>query len=221
MGSDELLSVLPDAIAAMAEPMVSHDCAAFYLLSKAASQSDKLVMCGQGADEAFAGYHWYPKVHASDLPDAAYINGFVDRPPEAIRQHLNDEWLGSENLPIEFVKDRFRGAGSPLQKALRLDLSIMMPDDPVKRIDNMTMRWGVEARVPFLDHRLIEFVLQIPAEYQLQNGGKNALKTVARDYLPDDLIYRPKGYFPVPPLKFLRGRFLDLARGALTSPAAR
>ena len=74
----------------------------------------------------------------------------------------------------------------------------MLVDDPVKRVDNMTMAWGLEARVPFLDHELVELAAACPPELKLAHGGKGVLKEAARGVVPDAVIDRPKGYFPVP-----------------------
>ena len=97
----------------------------------------------------------------------------------------------------------------------------MLVDDPVKRVDNMTMAWGLEARVPFLDHELVELAARIPAELKVREGGKYVLKEAARSVVPSEVIDRPKGYFPVPALKYIRGPFLQFARDVLNEPAAR
>ena len=55
----------------------------------------------------------------------------------------------------------------------------MLVDDPVKRVDNMTMAWGLEARVPFLDHELVELAAACPPELKLAHGGKGVLKEAA------------------------------------------
>lgn len=60
--AETVLTSMPDCIKAMSEPMVSHDCIGFYLLSEAVSKHVKVVQSGQGADEVFGGYHWYPPV---------------------------------------------------------------------------------------------------------------------------------------------------------------
>jgi len=85
----------------------------------------------------------------------------------------------------------------------------------------MTMAWGLEARVPFLDHELVELAARIPARHKLCDGGKGVLKTVARRLLPHEVIDRKKGYFPVPALKYLQGPYLELVRDALGAQAAR
>lgn len=97
----------------------------------------------------------------------------------------------------------------------------MLVEDPVKRVDNMTMAWGLEARVPFLDHELVELAAACPPELKLAQEGKGVLKEAARRVIPHGVIDRPKGYFPVPALKHLEGPYLDLVRDALHAPAAR
>jgi asparagine synthase (glutamine-hydrolysing) len=97
----------------------------------------------------------------------------------------------------------------------------MLVDDPVKRVDNMTMAWGLEARVPFLDHELVELAARIPAAYKLAEGGKGVLKEAARSVIPAEVIDRPKGYFPVPALKYIQGEYLDFVRGIVDSDRAR
>ena len=96
----------------------------------------------------------------------------------------------------------------------------MLVDDPVKRVDNTTMAWGLEARVPFLDHDLVELAAACPPEHKLADGGKGVLKAIGRRTIPPEVIDRPKGYFPVPALTHLEGGVLDLVRDALLSPAA-
>ena len=91
----------------------------------------------------------------------------------------------------------------------------MLVDDPVKRVDNMTMAWGLEARTPFLDHELVELAAACPPELKLAHGGKGVLKTAARGVVPDLVIDRPKGYFPVPALSTLEGAALELVRETL------
>jgi asparagine synthase (glutamine-hydrolysing) len=103
----------------------------------------------------------------------------------------------------------------------RLDVGMLMVDDPVKRIDNMMMAWGIEARVPFLDHELVELALAMPPALKMREGGKWPLKAIARGLLPDAVLDRPKGYFPVPALRFVRGPFLAFMRGILRSEACR
>ncbi|HZF95354.1 MAG TPA: asparagine synthase-related protein, partial [Allosphingosinicella sp.] len=221
--SEDLLRELPGAIEAMAEPMVSYDNIGFYLLSREVAKHIKVVQSGQGADEVFAGYHWYPPLAGANDPVAAYARAFFDRDAETLNAHLGPDWRNGGTLPLDYVREHFAraGAADPVAKALRLDSTVMLVDDPVKRVDNMTMAWGLEARVPFLDHDLAELAARIPSELKLAHGGKGILKEVARRVIPSEVIDRPKGYFPVPALKYIDGPYLELVRDALTSRAAR
>ena len=218
----QLLTRLPEAVEAMSEPMVSHDCIGFYLLSEAVSRHSKVVQSGQGADEVFGGYHWYPKLAGSADPVADYLAAFRDRDYEEYRRVVNAPWQGVD-CSGAYVAAHFNapGADDPVDKALRLDTTIMLVDDPVKRVDNMTMAFGLEARVPFLDHELVELAARIPARHKLAHGGKGVLKEAARKVIPSAVIDRPKGYFPVPALKYLQGPVLERVRDALSSRAAR
>jgi asparagine synthase (glutamine-hydrolysing) len=221
--SDDLLKELPGAIGAMSEPMVSYDNVGFYLLSREVAKHIKVVQSGQGADEVFAGYHWYPPMAGANDPVGTYARAFFDRDSDTLNRHLGPDWRNGGTLPLDYVRDHFARAGAedPVDKALRIDSTVMLVDDPVKRVDNMTMAWGLEARVPFLDHELAELAARMPSELKLAGGGKGILKDVARKVIPAEVIDRPKGYFPVPALKYIDGPYLELVRDALTSQPAR
>jgi asparagine synthase (glutamine-hydrolysing) len=222
--TDRMLPALDGAIKAMSEPMVSHDVVAFYLLSQEVSKSLKVVQSGQGADEVFAGYSWYPPLR--DAPGSGadeYRMEFFDRVGDEMAQTVADRYLARDDPSRAFLERHFAKAGAdgPVDRALRLDTEVMLIDDPVKRVDNMTMAWGLEARTPFLDHELVELAGACPAELKLASGGKGVLKDAARSVLPAAVIDRPKGYFPVPALEELEGATLDLVAAAMSSDAAR
>ncbi len=228
IGTDRMLPALDSAIAAMSEPMVSHDCVAFYLLSEEVSRHVKVVQSGQGADEVFAGYHWYPpmgKPAAATLEGAVgqYRGAFFDRDAAAIEALLGPGYFPPGDPSERFVAEHFARAGAEtgIDRALRLDTMVMLVDDPVKRVDNMTMAWGLEGRVPFLDHDLVELAATCPPELKIAHDGKGVLKEAARRVIPSDVIDRPKGYFPVPALTHLEGPYLDMVRDALYSPVAK
>ncbi|WP_150496967.1 N-acetylglutaminylglutamine amidotransferase [Roseibium aquae] len=219
----QLQENLPGAIAAMSEPMVSYDNIGFYLLSREVSKHIKVVQSGQGADEVFAGYHWYPKLAGSNTPAADYAAAFFDRTQEQMREAVSPDYQCERDESLALVEAHFAqtGAQDPVDKALRLDTNIMLVDDPVKRVDNHSMAWGLEARVPFLDHELVELAGRIPARHKLAQGGKGVLKEAARKVIPPEVIDRPKGYFPVPALKYIQGDYLTMVRETLTNEAAR
>jgi asparagine synthase (glutamine-hydrolysing) len=85
----------------------------------------------------------------------------------------------------------------------------------------MTMAWGLEARVPFLDHDFVDTMGACPPAYKMADGGKGVLKAASRGVLPDEIIDRKKGYFPVPAIRQLSGPVLERVTAALTDPAAK
>ncbi|RYZ09829.1 MAG: N-acetylglutaminylglutamine amidotransferase [Myxococcales bacterium] len=221
----QLLPAVVPAVRAMSEPMVSHDAVAFYLLSREVVKSVKVVQSGQGADEVFAGYEWYPPL-AGVRPEQAldaYSRAFFDWTHSELAGMVTPEFLAQTDVSRDFVRQHFDapGADTALDRALRIDSLVMLVDDPVKRVDNMTMAWGLEGRVPFLDHELVELAARCPPELKLAQGGKGVLKEAARALLPAAVIDRPKGYFPVPGIRHLEGDLLSLVRDALLSQPAR
>lgn len=228
IGTDRMLPALDGAIGAMSEPMVSHDCVAFYLLSQEVARHVKVVQSGQGADEVFAGYHWYPPMGspaAATLPGAVaeYRGAFFDRDALGVRDLLGPAYFAQGDPSERFVSEHFARAGAEtgIDRALRLDTTVMLVDDPVKRVDNMTMAWGLEGRVPFLDHELVELAATCPPGLKIAHDGKGVLKQAARRVIPSEVIDRPKGYFPVPALTHLEGPYLDMVRDALYAPVAK
>ena len=224
--SSRLLPAVPKTIAAMSEPMVSHDCVAFYLLSEEVSKSIKVVQSGQGADEILAGYDWYPPLTdvARDQTTDAYAKVFFDRGHDDVLALLSPEYgIVGEDPSRQFVSahQAAPGADTAVDAALRLDTTVMLVDDPVKRVDTMTMAWGLEARVPFLDHDFVELAAMCPTDLKLASGGKGVLKEACRSLLPADVIDRTKGYFPVPGIRHLNGPVLEMVRDSLTNDAAR
>lgn len=225
ISNERLLPAVDSAIWHMSEPMISHDAVAFFLLSEEVSKHVKVVQSGQGADEVFAGYDWYPPLENVPRSRAleAYSAAFFDRPRSVLEEIVAHDYLIDQDVSTEFVRQHFAqpGAATALDAALRIDSTIMLVDDPVKRVDNMTMAWGLEARVPFLDHELVELAATCPPELKLAQGGKGVLKEAARALLPAEVIDRPKGYFPVPGIRHLSGGMFDIVHAALTSRTAR
>ncbi|MBX2823095.1 MAG: N-acetylglutaminylglutamine amidotransferase [Gammaproteobacteria bacterium] len=221
----DLLTRLPEAIDAMSEPIVGQDAIGFYLLSEQVAKHVKVVQSGQGADEVFGGYFWYPEMHAAEHESDLhrFASRYFDRP--------HQDWLDTMDPSLHLDHDPTSALVSELlaesageeylDKVLHMDVTTLIVDDPVKRVDNMTMAWGLEARVPFLDHELVEFAASMPPELKIGGDGKYALKAISRGIVPDAVIDRKKGYFPVPALKYVRGEFLDYMSDALNSTACR
>ncbi|HQT30487.1 MAG TPA: N-acetylglutaminylglutamine amidotransferase [Thiobacillus sp.] len=220
----DVLRRLPEAVDQMSEPMFAQDAVAFYLLAEQVSKTVKVVQSGQGADEVFGGYFWYPRMAAETSGSALdrFRKHYFDRDHDEFLQMAMPAYHGpdytSETIATHLAEpfaDEF------IDQVLRMDTTLLITDDPVKRVDNMTMAWGLEARVPFLDHQLVELAASMPPDMKLASDGKHVLKQIARGLVPDAVIDRKKGYFPMPALKFVRGEFLDFMRDILDSQACR
>ncbi|MFA5082349.1 MAG: N-acetylglutaminylglutamine amidotransferase [Hydrogenophilaceae bacterium] len=220
----EVLDRLPEAVDAMAEPMVGQDAVAFYLLAEQVAKTVKVVQSGQGADEVFGGYFWYPRMHEETEGAAVerFRRHYFDRDHDEYLATVDPRYHGADHTAAlvagrlaEPLADEF------IDQVLRMDVTMLITDDPVKRVDNMTMAWGLEARVPFLDHEVVELAAQMPPELKLASGGKHILKQISRGLLPDAVIDRKKGYFPMPALKYVRGDFLAFMHDILDARACR
>lgn len=219
----EVLTRLPEAVDQMSEPMVAQDAVAFYLLSGQVSRHVKAVQSGQGADEVFGGYFWYPRMaEAQGTPIERFRPRYFDRDHAEYLRTVMPAYA-TEDVTSAYIAERLAepGADEFIDQVLRLDTTTLIVDDPVKRVDNMTMAWGLEARVPFLDHELVELAASMPSELKLRGGGKYVLKQIARGRIPDVVIDRPKGYFPVPALKYVRGEAFDFMADIVNTQASR
>ncbi len=220
----EVLKRLPEAVDNMAEPMFGQDAVAFYLLGEQVSRQIKVVQSGQGADEVFGGYFWYPRIagEREGEPVERFARHYFDRDHDEYLRMIAPEYAG-EDYTRALLRERLEAceADSLIDAVMYVDQTLLIVDDPVKRVDNMTMAWGLEARVPFLDHDLVSLAARCPPELKMKEGGKYPLKAMARGLLPEKVIDRPKGYFPMPALKYVRGEFLEFMKQILSDSAAR
>ena len=109
----------------------------------------------------------------------------------------------------------------PLDQMLYTDTKVWLPDDILLKADKMTMANGLELRVPFLDHTLVEFCAGLPPKLKL-NGqwGKFLLREAMREKLPRPILQRSKKGFPVPTSRWLRSSLRDLTHDALLSSSS-
>jgi asparagine synthase (glutamine-hydrolysing) len=119
-----------------------------------------------------------------------------------------------QNLKV-FAKQLLAKAGykHPVHRALWIDLLTSLTDDMLVKVDRMSMAHGLEVRVPFLDHRLVEFALSLPPAWlvsPLPVEGKRLLRRVIAPYLPDNILNRPKQGFVVPLNKWLKNHFISM-----------
>ena len=224
INDDELFDNLDLVISNMSEPMFSQDSSAFFLLSNRVSKNNKVVLSGQGADEVFGGYFWYEQImNEKSLDEIDTLSKYYfDRSFHNYKNIINDKYVDSNYVhdDISRTMNEMNPSLSTLDKVFRLELSMFIIDDPVKRVDNMTMSHALEARVPFLDIDLITFMLSVEGSSKIKNTSKYYLKKLSEDFLKKEIIYRDKFYFPVPPLKIIEGKFYDYCKKVLNSDAA-
>ena len=224
ISDDDLYNNLDNVISNMSEPMFSQDSSAFFLLAEKVSLSNKVVLSGQGADEVFGGYFWYEQImkdsgtNDTEILSKYYFDRTFDNYCSAIdKKYINGNYVFNDidNKLKQMDKDL-----SILDKVFRLELSTFIIDDPVKRVDNMTMSHALESRVPFLDIELIKFMLSVKGKSKINKSSKYYLKRLAERYLKKEVIYRDKFYFPVPPLKVIKDKFYKYCKDILSSEAA-
>jgi asparagine synthase (glutamine-hydrolysing) len=134
--------------------------------------------------------------------------------PETMYLGFVSEWQDAPTIvlgasePLTGVPDRtnWNGRADFIQRMTYLDIVGYLPDDILVKVDRASMGVGLEVRVPFLDHRIVEFATRLPTGMKIRNGhGKWLLRQVLYRYVPKELIERPKWGFGLPLDEWLRG----------------
>jgi len=148
---------------------------------------------------------------------------FFDRPEQARLLHPDVRRTLSRADPWTDLADHLTAAPGHWLAALQyLDVKSYLPLDILTKVDRMSMAHSIEARVPLLDHELVELAATIPPGMQLNRGRtKHLFKTSLRGTLPDDLIDRPKRGFAVPLDQWFRGSLSGMAHDLLLSQRSR
>jgi len=189
------------------------------VLAEHAGSHLKVVFTGEGGDEVFAGYGRYrasPLVRFFKNMIAPGSDGFRTRgqlQARWLRRLLGPELTAANRAfraPTLAAWKRTPDAWSYLQRAQYTDMVTALPDNLLVKADRMLMSFGVEGRVPFLDHRIVEFGLSLPDGLKTDGRtGKYFLRRWAEGLLPSDHLYRKKRGFHIPVGEWLQGDFLD------------
>jgi asparagine synthase (glutamine-hydrolysing) len=221
MGFEDMAGILDDVLATMDQPLSDAACFPTLHLSRIVKRRLTVMLSGEGADELFSGYWQYQGIMDSRSP--------TDTGREAMLDHMRRSSYYLDQMgviepgyavkynPLTAAEAAWSNGNDPrlLQRVTRFDIDTWLADDLLMKVDKMSMGASIEARVPFLDRYLMEYVLGLPDEYKYSNGTtKRILKDVAEELgVPSDITRRPKMGFTVPIHSLLQGpfkaRFLD------------
>lgn len=159
-------------------------------------------------------------------PAGAYYADLCFLKPQDARALLGKSpTRAPEDSPVyEQVTKPYRDcpSTSAVQRAQYADLKVYMPNDPLVKVDRMSMAHSLEIRCPLLDHRLIELAFKIPADRKMPNGQpKSLLKALAERRLPKQILTLPKKGFTAPVSSWLSGPYAEQFRADVLTPTAR
>ena len=264
MSSKEFSDFLPRYVWHMEEPVVEPPAVALYYVSKLASQYVKVLISGEGGDEAFAGYQNYRNTFWFETAKRFFgpLRGPVGQGMSALGGFLGsrvlskygpqmdtdlaDYYLSRASTPFQFFNQASAGLYSLdmaqrvnkdlsidvvrkfhanvasfglLEKMLYVDTKTWLPDDLLVKADKMTMANSVELRVPFLDHKVLEFAAQLPRNQKLRGlTMKYVAKKAFAKHVPAEILNRRKAGFPVPYDAWLRDSLREWANEILLAP---
>jgi asparagine synthase (glutamine-hydrolysing) len=204
LSPERFVDDLPRLVWHLEEPTPISFLPLFYL-AEFARREVKVVLIGEGADELFAGYKRL-------LPYAPALR-FL---PSGLQRRLYE--FGVHSLAPSDGRDSFApppatGARSKLGAILEFEQRHELPDYQLHRVDRMTMAWGLEARVPYLDHRLVEFANSLPDSLKLRGfERKYILRRALADLLPAEVLEGSKRGLGKPFRSWFGGGFREAAR---------
>jgi len=259
--AQEFASFLPEYVWYMEEPVCETASVALYYVSKLARQHVKVLISGEGGDEAFAGYHNYMYLSWVEAMKKVFgpFRGTISRGMALLgemsnsrvlkkyaplfRAELDEHYLSRTSSPFHYFNQtpsaiyteqmarraakswsaevtrslvaRKSGDG-PLEKMLYVDTKTWLPDDLLIKADRMTMANSIELRVPFLDHKVLEFAAHLPASQKVRGFQmKYLLKKALANHVPKEILYRRKEGFPNPAASWLAHELKDMVADIL------
>lgn len=201
--NDKLYNYLFEAVNARDLPCMADIEASMLYFCRQVAATHKVALTGECADEIFGGYPWF---HKKECLNADTFPWSMDFSPRTML--LKDELLNKLSLK-EYVHAAYESTINEVptlpeetpditrqREISYLNLKWFM-QTLLDRMDRTSMYSGLEARVPFADHRIVEYLWNVPWEMKCPNGVvKGLLREAAKDYLPDDVLFRKKSPYP-------------------------
>lgn len=209
-----LIDTLEKIVWHLDEPIADGGAFATYLVSEVVKEHVKVILVGEGADELFGGYSW----HKLANPLFSSIPRFLKK---RMYFYLNTFYRGQKNS-----YEMYKAFDNIFEEGRRKDfftamscyeMKNLIPNCLLMKVDKMSMAHSIEARAPFLDHKLVEFAASLPKDFKI-NGftGKHILREAMKGLLPDEIIKRKKRGFLIPLGRWMESGLKDYAYDILT-----
>ena len=264
ISAQEFADFVPNFAWYMEEPVCEPQAIALYYVTRFARDFVKVLISGEGGDEAFAGYPiyrnvlWVERIKRALGPLSKIASGALSQlnrvwPHQRLakyapllRLNLESYYYSRTSGPSRFFNSNSVELYSPsfsdhvdrefsisavkryleensvdgyLNRMLYTDTKTSLPDDLLLKADKMTMANSVELRVPFLDHRLLEFAASLPPNFKVRGfETKHIAKRALRNRVPHEILHRKKVGFPVPYESWMRNELKDWVRSVLLDP---
>ncbi len=262
--SQDFLDFLPQYVWHMEEGVCEPPAVALYYISKLAKEHVKVLISGEGGDEAFAGYGnyrnflWLERLKSAagplkgvfsgalaafnsvarskkiakylpllDIPLSSYYYSRTSSPFSFFNQPSNQVYstafanIADKRSSLSAVQKYLQVDLNNLNKMLYVDTKTWLPDDLLIKADKITMANSIELRVPFLDHKVMEFAASLPTNFKVRGlTTKYLAKKALRQTVPHEILNRKKTGFPVPYESWLRTDLKSWLRDLLFSQRA-
>ena len=230
---DEALQLVPQLANIYDEPFADSSALPTYLVSRLARQSATVALSGDGGDELFAGYHHHflgRRLQRRVRAVPRFARGATGRALRALKRTRSLGQALVENDPIATyhrgmlldlhpiapLAREMPHLDDPTELVMFVDFTTYLPDDILVKVDRASMAVSLEARTPFLDHRVVELAWSLPLSMKIRDDrGKWILRRLLKRYLPETLVEREKQGFGLPLAAWLRGPLRDWAESLL------
>ncbi len=252
ISKNQFVGFIDDFVWYTDEPLADLASIPLYFVSKIAAKHVKVVLSGEGADETLAGYNLdilakklsylkmcsflpscvlkcFPFGSLKTIANYGYINFLKENATYITNIFSEDEkqklcLFEKQSSSIKYIKDIYSNSKStePIDQLQQAYCSSWLVEDLLMKADKMSMAASLELRVPFLDHKLVQWCATLPLEWKvgsLWNGfnTKRIVRSFAEKRIPKEIITRPKQGFPVPAYHWVQSSLLDFAKESLQS----